>query len=91
MQRNLLTVLSSLNTFVPIERTKVITAMRALEVGDIKMVQQMTAARRMGRSRRGYSYDYVKRVLHGRRNNKSIVSLHDEVVALRGKLLRRQR
>lgn len=56
---------------------------RAVAVGDVRMVQSMTIARRMGRHKRGYSYDYVRYVLSGKRRNASILSLHDELVALR--------
>jgi hypothetical protein len=47
------------------------------------MVQSMTIARRMGRTKRGYSYDYVRYVLNGKRRNANILALHDELVALR--------
>ncbi|HMN07122.1 MAG TPA: hypothetical protein PKD45_15510 [Flavobacteriales bacterium] len=43
----------------------------------------MTAARGMGRHGLGYSYDYVRYVLHGKRKNKAITALHQELVALR--------
>lgn len=47
------------------------------------MVRRMSIARRMGRNKCGYSYDYVRYVLRGLRRNEAIVALHDEVVALR--------
>lgn len=56
---------------------------RAIAVGDVRMVQSMTIARRMGRTKRGYSYDYVRYVLNGKRRNAHILALHDELVALR--------
>ncbi len=56
---------------------------RPLAVGDILMVQSMSIARRMGRRKTGYSYDYVRYVLKGKRRNAGIVALHDELVALR--------
>lgn len=69
--------------FVPADRANVIAMRKDLEIGDIKMVHAMTVARKMGARHVGYSYDYVKRVLNGRRSNSRISALHDEVVALR--------
>jgi hypothetical protein len=56
-----------------------------LEYGDITMVQRMAAARKLGRNGKGFSYDYIKRVLSPRdtRKNEVITALHQELIALR--------
>ncbi len=56
---------------------------REVQIGDVRTVQSMTIARRMGRKKQGYSYDYVRYVLSGKRRSAAIAALHDELVALR--------
>lgn len=53
------------------------------QYGDIRLVMEMTKARRLGRAKQGYCYDYVKRVIGGQRSNKDIAALYQEVLALR--------
>lgn len=55
------------------------------EYGDLKTVVAMTKARRMGKSKSGFSYDYVKKVLNpkNKRRNADIEALHQELAALR--------
>lgn len=73
--------------FVPMARDTIVSSRRntrrQVEVGDVRMVQSMSIARRLGRRKRGYSYDYVRYVLAGKRYNAAILALHDELVALR--------
>jgi hypothetical protein len=53
------------------------------EYGDIRLVMQMAKARRMGRTKQGYCYDHVKRVIAGTRKNAGITALYNEVLSLR--------
>lgn len=51
--------------------------------GDVMMVVRMSAAARMGRKRKGYSFGYVRQVLNEERSNTDIEMLWKQLVDLR--------
>lgn len=56
-----------------------------LALGDIAQIKKLTTMLRMGPERKGFSYDYVKRVLdeHDPRQNEEILAIARDLVAAR--------